>query len=238
MRNRSLAALMPALVLMSAPAAAAPVVLDDIRWQVATGRDGPRLNITRDSTNSNGFDFDERIADGLALRQVLDPSRTGAVTFSLQREPGTISCSGTLRTGRGSGRCRFVSAPAFEAALARRAIPLPRRETLFELALVDARIARADGLGRAGFPMRNTADLIGASALDVSESYAEGLKTAGLSIRSFNDLIACRALKIDPAWVRSFAQAGYRLDARRAIALKATGVTPDYARTINAGAAR
>lgn len=225
------------LIVLLAAAAAAPLILDDVTWQVTPGREARQtLTISRGSSSSNGFTLDERAAEGRSLREIL--AQSGPVAFTLDREAGTLRCVGTIRLGRGAGGCRFTSQPAFEAALAARGMTSKRREQIFEAALVDARIGRADGLAREGFRLRNADDLIGATALDVTGDYARQIKSAGLTIRDFNDLIACRALKIDAAWVRGFTAAGYTLTARRAIAMKATGVTPAYARAMNTGAKR
>ena len=233
--------LLPAL-LATAPAAASPtgpLVLADIAWRAEPGRAGaPRLTLTRNGSSSNGVAMSERLANGRTLGALLRQPGDGAVSFGLAPEAGRMTCSGTVRAGGGAGRCRFTSSQAFEAGLTARAIPLKRRDQLFDLALVGATLARADGLSREGFPMRNADDLAAATALDVTGAYARELRSAGLAIRSFNDLIACRALKIDGNWVNGFARAGYRLDARRAIAMKATGVTPDYARQIREGGAK
>lgn len=219
-------------------ASAAPLRLDDVTWRADRDRAGGlRLTIARRGGSSNGDMLDERLADGSTLRQILNRG-DGAVTFSLIPEAGTLACHGELRAARGAGHCRFVSNAAFEIGLANRAIPLKSREQLLELAVTGARLARADGLAAAGFPMRNGNDLVAATALDVTDDYARSLKQAGLAVRDLNDLVACRALKIDAIWVRGFAAAGYRLDARRAIAMKAVGVTPEYARAVGAGGAK
>lgn len=230
-----LAALTP-----GADASPASLVLEDVAWRASREGDGvPRLTLSRGGAAGSGLALDERTVGLNALRQVYRQGVDGPVAFTLDRDPGSLGCVGALRARTGSGRCRFASRPDFKQGLAARNMPLGRRTRLFDLLLVSARLERADGLAREGVPLRDANDLVAASALDVHGGYARELKTSGLTFRSFNDLSACRAPGVDGDWVRGLASASYwGLNARRAIALKAVGVTPGYARAMNGTAAR
>lgn len=101
------------------------------------------------------------------------------------------------------------------------------------MALLDVDRAMIDGFVREGVPPRSADDLIAAAALGLTPAYLAELKGAGLTIGEIGDAIACRALQIDADYVRALAAAGYGGDVQQIIAMKAVGVTPDYARRMN-----
>lgn len=227
---------MLALALAAAPAAAAPLVTDDIGWRVSADAGRPRLTLSRDRKSTTSFTVDQS-AEFQPLRDALGQAGR-PVRFTLRRDAGTVVCSGTTdSTTTGRGRCRFTSNPSFEDALAKRRLPITEREPqLTAMAFLNTRLAEIDNLIREGMPPQNVSDVIAASALGVSGAYVRDLKSAGLAIRSFDDLIACRALKIDGAFVREIVAAGYpRLTSSDVIPMKAVGVNGRFVREINAG---
>lgn len=238
-------ALVTAAVSIAAPPvpvadqAAKAMTLDDIEWRVTSGsaqRTGAAsLHLSRGERSNATVP----ITAAPALSSAIDGGRSGPISFAIDREAGSIRCTGTLGSGEGRGTCRFASSKAFEQGLKARRLSPKSREDLFAMALVDATLARADALKRAGVAPDNAGDLIAAAALDVSDDYASGLRRAGLNIDAFDDLVACRALSIDAVFVRGLADAGYDdLSAQQAISMKAVGVTPAYARAVNAAARR
>lgn len=238
-------ALITAAMLVVAPLASVAdqvdtvMTLSDIEWRVtsraAKQTGAASLHLSR-GERSNATIPTSAVP---ALSSAIDGGRSGPISFAIDREAGSIRCTGTLGSGAGRGTCRFASSQAFEQGLKARRLSPKSREDLFAMALVDATLARADALKRAGVAPDNTDDLIAAAALNVSGDYASGLRRAGLKIDAFDDLIACRALGIDAAFVRGLADAGYDdLSAQHAIRMKAVGVTPAYARAVNAAARR
>ena len=101
-----------------------------------------------------------------------------------------------------------------------------------------ARANRAliDGLTRQGVPPESADDVIAAAALEVTPEYVAELQAAGLKLAKLDDAVACRALEVDADYVRSLAAAGYHADAEQVVAMKAVGVTPEYARRMTAAA--
>jgi hypothetical protein len=216
------------------PTASPPLNIHDIAWSVseAKGRD-VQFSYER---GHDSFSLDPDRSELAELRAALDRP-AGDVAFTVAREAGTLSCRGTLdRPFDGVGTCDFAGDPRFVEALASRHLRPEHRADLLAMALVDANLALIDGLSANGLPARNTGDVIAAAALHLTPEYVGSLASAGLEMKSIDDAIACRALGIDGEYVRGIIAAGYAASTREIIAMKATGVTPEYARKMNAAA--
>lgn len=211
--------------------------LTDIDWTVSdTAGEAPTLRIRHESSSST-FPLDGGESDFASVGTALGSPNRGTVTFTIDREPGLLTCRGTLDGPyKGSGDCAFAPDAAFEAGLSARGLTPKDKEALLTMALVDADLALIDGLTRQGLPPRSVNDVVAAAALDVTPRYVADLQSAGLALKSIDDAVACRALGIDKAYVRGIVAAGYEPDAHELIAMKATGVTPEYAQKINAAA--
>ena len=222
------------VIACAAPSNAAdPLVMTDIEWKAQPGKGQPHLRVSHGRSSSD-------LSLGSA-RAALAPARdalqgaAGPVAFTVEHEAGTLACTGTLtRAFEGTGRCRFTSDPAFEAALASRALVPERRSDMLSMLMVDATIALADGLTDAGAKPKDADELIAAAALEVTPAYLRDLKSKALVLTDVDDAIACKALGVDGAYVRGLAAAGYRkLSAHDVVGMKAMGVTGEYAVAMN-----
>lgn len=217
--------------------------ISDIEWTVqgSQKQNGvPTLQIrhSRKGFNSS-FSIDTAEPELAKVRTALGAAAGGSVAFTISREPGVLACRGVLwERDRGGGECRFTGRSSFIAALRQRGLELERDADLLAMTLFDADLALIDGLSRQGLAPLSVGDIIGAAALGVTPAYVASLQSAGLKLASIEDVIACRALGIDDAYVRGIAAAGYRLDAQQIVAMKATGITPDYAEKMNRAARR
>ena len=229
------AALLSILACSAPTAAAAPLVLTDVRWiaEPAGGKkSAPRIRIQhRKSSSDQSFDGSRPYFAG--AEAALGRKTPGPVSFTVTHDAGTLACSGTL-TGAfdGKGTCRFTSDPVFERELNERGLQPDQRSSLLAMLLVDASIELADGLTREGVRPKD------AAALDVRPEYVRDLKSEALVLTDVGDAIACKALGVDGAYVRGLAAAGYRkLSADEVVGMKAMGVTGEYARAMNSAAA-
>ena len=189
------------------------------------------------------FDYDDgstsfSLDDETGLTEVRSAlAVAGGTAFTIVREPGTIACRGTAEASYdGRGTCAFTPDESFKADLRVRNLSPRDRGELLAMTLLGADRALIDGLIRAGVAPESAEDVIAAAALEVTPEYVAGLKSAGLDLRTIEDAVACRAVEVDAAYVRALADAGYRPDAERVVAMKAVGVTPEYARRMNAAA--
>lgn len=212
--------------------------IEDIDWTYGdeahdkSGR--PTFRLSRnghmssfDGTEAAAF-MGERVTASLA-------SPGEAVSFTVPREAGSISCRGTvIAMGRASGTCRFDPDQAFVAQLQARKLTPDDSDKLLVLALVDARMAPVDDLSREGFEIAGVDTVIALAALDVTPEFARALREGGLVLTETDDLIAAKAVGVDPAWLQGMAEAGYAgLDADRAIQMRALDITPQYARKMS-----
>ena len=223
----------PSQVQVSSPA----LRMEGIAWIASRDEDGlrtQRLRLTYENSSSE-FTLDANESSfGEARRNLAAPR--GQVDFAIQRDAGTLGCSGTLRAAfKGRGTCVFNADAGFVNKLDALNIEW-RSDDLLAMALVDADEALVDGLARAGITLRNAEELVAAAVLDLSTEYLGELKRAGLPSLTIEDAVACRAIGVDGAFVRGLVAAGYRPSVQQAIAMKAVGVTPEYARNMNRAA--
>jgi len=225
------------IIACAAPSEAAdPLVMSDIEWTARPGQDQPLLQFRYAGSRS-----DVSLAP---IRPELTSARTalqgvaGPIAFTVKHDAGELACTGTLtRTFEGTGRCRFTSDPAFEAALASRGLTPDRRSDMLAMLMVDATITLADALAAAAAKPKDADDLITAAALEVTPAYIRDLRSEALVLTHVDDAIACKALGVDGAYVRGLALAGYRkLSADDVVGMKAMGVTADYAMAMNRAA--
>ncbi|NTZ43232.1 hypothetical protein G7A66_09035 [Altererythrobacter sp. SALINAS58] len=208
--------------------------LEGIAWTASRDEEGPgmpRLRLAYENS-SNEFTLNATESGFGEARRNLAASG-GQVDFAIQRDAGTLDCSGRLRAAfHGRGACVFNADPGFVNKLDALNIGW-RGDDLLAMALVDADEALVDGLARAGIALRNADEVIAAAALDLSPEYLGELKRAGLPWLTIEDAVACRAIGVDGTFVRGLVEAGYRPSVQQAIAMKAVGVTPEYARNMN-----
>lgn len=222
------------IVACAAPSNAAdPLVMTSIEWKATPGKSQPHFRVSHQGSSSD-LSLDTARA-GLASARTALRGAAGPVAFTVNHAAGTLACTGTLtRAFEGTGRCRFTSDPAFEAALASRGLTPERRSDMLAMLMVDATIVLADGLTDVGVKPEGADDLIAAAALEVTPAYVRDLKSEALVLTDVDDAIACKALGVDGAYVRGLAGAGYRrLSADDVVGMKALGVTGDYAMAMN-----
>lgn len=206
--------------------------LRGIEWTASLGAE-PTIEFSYRTSNTS-LSIDNVGGDIASVRTALNAG--GSTAFTIEREPGTLTCSGTLsQPYDGRGTCTFTSDKGFAADLEARHVPA-RGSELLAMALLGANRAMIDGLIQQGVAARSSDDVIAAAALKVTPEYVAGLQKAGLDLRSLEDAIACRALDVDAGYVQAMADAGYHATSEQIIAMKATGVTPEYARRMNAAA--
>lgn len=236
-----IAALTTALLLGSAtlagPATSARAGdMTDITWTVSPAGDdrgAPTIEFRHDTSNTS-FSLDDE-ADLGEIHPALGAS--GAVSFTLDREPGTLRCHGSNEAAyEGRGNCTFAADKEFEADLRAGHLAPDGDGEMLAMTLLNANRALMDGLVREGVAPQSADDIIAAAALEVTPEYVAGLKAAGLTLDKLDDAVACRALEVDADYVRALADAGYHPEADDVVAMKAVGVTPEYARRMNAAA--
>jgi hypothetical protein len=136
-----------------------------------------------------------------------DFGREGAkLTATLTAEPGTFTCSGTVRSGELQGSAAFTPDDAF--------------------------VARMDRLGFSGY---DSEKLMVYAFVGVDGGWVESMQHAGVRGMTVDNLIALRIFKIDPDYIHGITALGYEMpDADKLIALKVQGVNAEEVRQIRA----
>ena len=221
------ALLMSALTITPAVLAADSV---PTRFEIEARRNAPdrvHLALRDDARHAfmTGSDFAYREL-GLSPAKLRGDQR---LRFALVREPGRMDCAGKAQRGRGTGTCRFISNPAFNALLLRFGIKTPSERQGLGLMFVGASGSLVEALGRARYPVPTIDQLTALAALDVTPAYISELSRRGYRPDRLDDLTAFKALDVSPAYVDGMTRAGFgRIPASQIIQLKALGVSPDY----------
>jgi len=193
------------LLLLTAGAAQAIV---EGGWTASRRKGDPgtiQLNLSHDHSN---IGQPMRIADfrGLGAAQVASVETT-PVSFSLQREAGTLQFEGTFRNGSGGG--------SFELTRNRGYL-----DTLRSLGVSLTGSSRHGG---------GSADerLLSLVMLDVSTAFIRSMQALGYD-ESLDDYTAMRIFGVDPDLVGDFRQLGMRPSADQLVASQIHGATPEF----------
>ena len=159
----------------------------------------------------------------------------GPLRFRLAREAGALDCEGDLRSGRGSGRCRFTPDASFAAGLEQRGIGRPRAEDQFHLMMSDVRMELVDELARQDYPRPRVSDLVALGIHGGDLAFLRGLDAAGYRTGSHEQLVAFLIHGVTPDYVRELTGLGgqfSQIAADQFVAMRIHGVTPAFARAM------
>jgi hypothetical protein len=228
-----------ALSLLACAQAAAANELSGISFQLDADGDGAELALQyssrRGSTSNHSSSYpwrDLRSVDAGALN-----GAAHAVSFTLTRDAGRLSCEGQAQNGRASGLCDFEGSQAFADGLERRGVRGAEGVHLLHLALCDFDLTTLDEFERLGYPRPSLDEVMAMAVHGVDGEYARGMAEAGYGPGDANDLVAMRIHGVTPAYVRDIAANGpawRNLPASDLLALRIHGVTPEFARGLAA----
>ena len=220
MRRVAVAALAAVLaaVLLAGPALAHPANAPGTagRWAITARSDDPgRVQLRLEYyENANGDSYNSSwsapvpIADaGLPAERLRGP--IGPVTFQIQREPGTFSCTGSAGEGSGAGQFTYAPSARFDDALASRGMGRPTYKESLELAIAGTTLAFADqirGLSRS----TTVADLVRVMQHGVNPRYVADLAALGYKVTSIDQFVRLRDHGVSADFIRAIQGAGYR----------------------------
>ena len=171
---------------------------------------GFRLQIDRGDCEGSrrcGSNFSNDTVSRLTGMTMADLGREGAkLTATLAAEPGTFTCSGTVRDAELDGESTFTPDEGF--------------------------ISRMERMGFSGF---DSEKLLAYALVGVESKWVESMQHTGVQGMTVDNLIALRIFKIDPEYIHGITSLGYEMpDADKLIALKVQGVNAEEVRQIRA----
>jgi hypothetical protein len=158
------------------------------------------------------------------------------VSFRIRREAGTFACEGTLRAGRGSGRCGFTADEGFAAELDRRGVGRPTAAQQVALAMNEVGLGHVEALAAARGATPGVADLVLVAEHGVELEYLRAVAATGFR-GPVRDVVKLADREVEAGLVRAMRELGYdAITADELVSLKSQGVTPDFVRQVNQAA--
>jgi beta-lactamase regulating signal transducer with metallopeptidase domain len=163
------------------------------------------------------------------------PKDGGAVQFTVQRDAGTFTVEGVVRSGVGAGTFTFTPSPTFPAELARRGLDRPTPSEQRILAGADIGFAFLDELAAQRYVRpAHVAELVRAAQHGVSLSYLREMGQSGYHEGNLDTLIDLANHGVSPEFIHELAAAGLSGlstdDLRRA---RGFGVGGEYIRDLS-----
>lgn len=197
---------------------------DDLdRFDPKADKGGPRLhlNLQRERRGENwssgqSYRFDE--ISGLTEAQ----TQNGPVNFTIAREAGQVSFTGSFSNGQGSGTFTFAPDRGFFDRMQQRGFDFykdepeeknVRRSNFEDRALtaffLNVTAERADDLLSANFGNLGIDDLFKATIFKIDGKFMSEMKATGYPNLSMEDLVKARIFKIDANYVSQIRSMGY-----------------------------
>jgi hypothetical protein len=196
------------------------------------------IQLSFERTNSkwghsqHGDSYSYSDLQGLTREQALNG---GSVTFRLDREAGTVECTGTFTGGKGSGTFLFVPNNNFVEAMRSRGFDFSKssrqndeEDRLFSAALVNVTTAIADDV-RSNFPKADVDDLFKAAIFKIDSRFMADMKATGFPDLDLQDLVKARIFKINAEYVRQVHEMGFdNKDFEDLVKFRIFKVTPEF----------
>ena len=181
--------------------------------------------------SSSGSDVQIDQLQGLTGAQLKGAG--GPVQFRLQRDGGTFTFEGVIRSGVGAGTFSFAPDPNFAAEMARRGFARPSASEQYQMARNDVGFAFIDELNKHGYAKPETSELVRAGQHGVRAAYLRDMAALGYRLGSLAPLIELRDHGVGPTYVRELADQGYKgLAADELRRARDHGISPEYVRAM------
>lgn len=204
------------------------------RWSIATrGDDASRVqlrfeyNDASDGYSSSSWSSGVPIADaGIPADRLRGP--IAPVTFTIAREPGTFTCTGSAGEGSAAGQFTYAPNVRFDEMLATRGMGRPTFQQSLALAIAGVTVAFVDQV-RGSARSAGVADLVRVAQHGVNPRYVAELTALGYKVTSLEDLVRLHDHGVTPDSIRALQAAGYRnLSTDELVTLRDHGITARY----------
>jgi hypothetical protein len=243
--RRVLSALLSLTVGLAIPFMPALAQGEDGEWTItrhrrverSDDRDTVQLTLMRSPNGMSSFPVPVSRLRGLspdALR-----GAPAAARFQLVSDAGTVSFTGHVGGGTGSGQFEFAAKPGFAEVLRQRGITGPMSEhDLFRLAVIGTSTGTVDALlatlRKYEDDRPSSSELVRFATHDITERTVADLGEAGMRRLSPEAIVRLVNHEVDGRYVRDWIEAGYRdLEPEDLIRLRNHEVTAEWARRAN-----
>jgi hypothetical protein len=186
------------------------------RWSIASrGDDQSRVQLRLEySENADGGYANSSWSSSVPLAEAALPAERlrgpiGTVSFQIQREPGTFSCTGSAGEGSGAGQFTYAPNARFDDALSARGFGRPSTLQSLELAIAGMTLAFADQI-RGSAQRVTVADLVRVIQHGVNPRYVADLASLGYKVTLLDQLVKLRDHGVTTEFIRAIQAAGYR----------------------------
>ena len=190
--------------------------------------------------NNHGSSFAYSDLRGLSPGQ----TQNGKVSFSMEREAGTIDCEGTFTNGRGVGTFRFTPNYSFAEAMKARGFDFSKASKhgsqdlemrLFTATTLNVTTAFADDLKSANFGPLDVDDLFKAVIFKITPQFMAEMKATGFPNMGMEELVKARIFKVDADYVRQVNNMGFpNLDFESLVKFRIFKVEPEFLNALKA----
>lgn len=201
-------------------------------WDVRPSMKAGYVNLQlRERHSSWGSDLPLQQLEGLSAQQL--ESGSGPVRFTLRRDAGTFTFTGTLGSGVGAGTYTFAANPSFAGELEKRGVGRPTEKEQYRMARSDISLAFVDELKAQNYTGVTTSELVRAGDHGANLSYLRAMGELGYRVGALDALITLRDHGVSPDYVRELQELGFtKLTADELRTARDHGVTPEYIRQL------
>lgn len=203
-------------------------------WTAEVKADRPdaiQLEMQQASKHSN-FGHDFKLADLPGLQASALNGSNVPVSFTLARDAGTVSFSGTFNKGLGHGEFTFAPSADYVAGMKQLGYA-DVQDKQFELAMIDVSRAYVKELKGLGFNP-DLKELISARIFNVNREQVESLRALGVKDPSLQTLVQYRIFKVDADYVSAMRKSFPNLSMDKLVEMRIHNATPEYAKEMAA----
>jgi hypothetical protein len=150
------------------------------------------------------------------------------VSFTIAREPGTFSCTGSAGESSGAGQFTYAPNSRFDDALAARGLGRPDARQSLQFAIAGVTLSFVDQI-RGSSRSAKLDDLLRVVQHGVTPRYVSDLAALGYKVSSLDELVRLRDHGVSADYIRAVQGAGFRnLSTADLVRLRDHGVSESF----------
>ena len=203
-------------------------------WTADVSSDNPdsiQLQLQQIQRHSN-FGSHFKIAELKGLDPAALNGSNVPVTFTLARDAGTVTFTGTFNKGLGHGEFSFAPSADYVSGMKQLGYS-DVQDKQFELAMIDVSRAYTKELKDLGFNPE-LKELISARIFNVNRQQVESLRAVGAKDLPLQKLIQYRIFKVDAEYVSEMRKSFPSLSLDKMVEMRIQNATPEFARQMAA----